>query len=146
MDNDYKLWQWNWYIHIQIIIIHHNQPNTRFLSPTSFWPREALMQVKDDSLYKVLNVTMLRSSYEYHPIVGKTFHRGLLPHLGSMPKLQFHLNSTLERESERDNNEQERKTRIPLVDFSFLWNEQQRKEDTQRKQLLKVDGKPSLSP
>lgn len=64
-------------------------------SPTSFWPREAVMQVKDYFLHKVLNVTVLRSSYKHHPVVGKTFHGGFLPHLGSVPKLQFHLNSTL---------------------------------------------------
>lgn len=71
-------------------------------SLTSFWPREAVMQVKNDFLHKVLNVTMLGSSNKYHPVVSKTFHGGFLPHLGSMAKLQFHLNSTLgtEREGE----------------------------------------------
>lgn len=71
------------------------------------------MQVKDDFLHKVLNVTVLWSSYKHHPVVGKALHRGFLPHLGSVPKLQFHLNSTLEWEKrERHDNERERKTSL----------------------------------
>lgn len=60
------------------------------------------MQVKDDFLHKVLNVTVLGSSNKHHPVVGKPLHGGFLPNLGSVPQLQFHLNGTLARERERE--------------------------------------------
>lgn len=89
-------------------------------NPTSFWPREAVMQVKDDFFHKVLNITMLRSSYKHHPIVSKTLHSGFLPHLGSMPKLQFHLNSTLEKERDVTMSKKERQGIPPIRFQAFL--------------------------
>lgn len=53
---------------------------------TSFWFREAFMQVKNDFLHKVLNVAVLWSSDKHHPVVGKAFHSGFLPDLGTMTK------------------------------------------------------------
>lgn len=63
--------------------------------PTSFWPRKAFVQVEDDFLHKVLNVTVLRAAHEHHPIVGEALHGGFLPHLGAVPQLQLHLHGTL---------------------------------------------------
>lgn len=53
------------------------------------------MQVEDDFLHKVLNVTVLRAAHEHHPVVGEALHCGFLPHLGAVPQLQLHLHGTL---------------------------------------------------
>lgn len=53
---------------------------------TSFWFREAFVQVKNYFLHKVLNVAVLRSSDKHHPVVGEAFHGGFLAHLGTMTK------------------------------------------------------------
>lgn len=62
---------------------------------TSFRPGEALVQVKDDFLHKVLNVAVLRPSDKHHPVVGEALHGGFLPDLGSVSQLQLHLDGTL---------------------------------------------------
>lgn len=77
----------------------HISRDTSEWGPTSFWPGEALVQVKDDFLHKVLNVTVLRAPHEHHPVMGEALHSGFLPHLGSVAQLQFHLNGTLERDT-----------------------------------------------
>lgn len=62
---------------------------------TSFRPGEALVQVKDDFLHKVLNVAVLRPSDKHHPVVGEALYGGFLPDLGSVSQLQLHLDGTL---------------------------------------------------
>lgn len=53
------------------------------------------MQVEDDFLHKVLNVTVLRAAHEHHPVVGEALHGGFFPHLGAVPQLELHLHGTL---------------------------------------------------
>ena len=53
------------------------------------------MQVKNNFLHEVLNVTLLRSSDKNDPVVGKSFHSGFFPDLSTVTKFQFHLNGTL---------------------------------------------------
>lgn len=66
--------------------------------PTSFRPGEALVQVKDDFLHKVLNVAVLGASDEHHPVMGEALHGGFLPDLGPVPQLQLHLDGALRGE------------------------------------------------
>lgn len=54
---------------------------------TSFWFREAFVQVKNNFLHEVLNVAVLWSSDKHHPVVGEAFHGGFLSDLGTMTKL-----------------------------------------------------------
>lgn len=65
------------------------------------------MQVEDDFLHKVLNVTVLRAAHEHHPVVGEALHCGFLPHLGAVPQLQLHLHGTLRAGGRRDSREQQ---------------------------------------
>lgn len=53
------------------------------------------MQVEDDFLHKVLDVTVLRAAHEHHPVVGEALHGGFFPHLGAVPQLELHLHGTL---------------------------------------------------
>lgn len=54
---------------------------------TSFWFREAFVQVKNNFLHEVLNVAVLWSPDKHHPVVGEAFHGGFLSDLGTMTKL-----------------------------------------------------------
>lgn len=54
---------------------------------TSFWFREAFVQVKNNFLHEVLNVAVLWSSDKHHPVVGEALHGGFLSDLGTMTKL-----------------------------------------------------------
>lgn len=62
---------------------------------TSFWLGKTFVQVKNNFVYKVLNVAVLWSSNKHHPIMGEAFHSRFLPDLGTMTKFQFHLDCTL---------------------------------------------------
>lgn len=83
------------------------------------------MQVEDDFLHKVLNVTVLRAAHEHHPVVGEALHCGFLPHLGAVPQLQLHLHGTLRAGGRRDSREQQEGDRsllniAPDIFFSLL--------------------------
>lgn len=45
----------------------------------------------------MLDLKLLRSTHEDHPVVGEALGSGLLSQLGTMPQLQLHLDRTLER-------------------------------------------------
>lgn len=53
------------------------------------------MKAEDDLVYKVLDVSSLRTSDEHHPVVREAFGRHLLPELSSVAQLQLHLHCTL---------------------------------------------------
>lgn len=48
---------------------------------------EAVMQSEDDLLHEVLDVTLLRATYEDHPVMGEALSGGLLAQLGTVPQL-----------------------------------------------------------
>lgn len=62
---------------------------------TSFWLGKTFVQVKNNFVYKVLNVAVLWSSNKHHPIMGEALHSRFLPDLSTMTKFQFHLDCTL---------------------------------------------------
>lgn len=45
------------------------------------------MQSEDDLLHEVLDVTLLRATYEDHPVMGEALSGGLLAQLGTVPQL-----------------------------------------------------------
>lgn len=53
------------------------------------------MEPKDHAFHKVLDVALLRAADKHHPVMSEALGGGLLPQLGSVPQLQFHLNCAL---------------------------------------------------
>lgn len=51
---------------------------------TSFWFGEALVEVENHFLHKVLDVAVLWSSDKHHPVVGEALHSGFLSQLSTM--------------------------------------------------------------
>lgn len=72
-------------VHVQNVLLRH----------TSLGFGAALMQVEDNFLYQVLDVTSLWPSDKNSPVVGEAFWCFFLPSLDFVAQLQIHLNFTL---------------------------------------------------